>query len=274
MSIVSSENAVSILCESMLAERAQYAKVLMQRIAVQRLQSLGIKSDQMSEYQLVVTDDHLELRTNNKSFKPVWVDFLNPKLTYRFSKGGGLKQMLARAVGIKGSYKLNVLDATAGLGIDAFVLAKLGCAVMCLERSPIVAALLQDGLDRFFEAQQSTPLALTLVQQDAHSYLEHLEHTNAYDVIYLDPMFPEKTKNALSKKEMQIFRALVGSDEDAPQLLALSLKHAKNRVVVKRPRLAPTLGDSVPDLVFEGKSSRFDVYLTHLQSNNLRKCML
>src|SRR5690606_42059266 len=37
----------------------------------------------------------------------------------------------------------------------------------------------------------------------------------AVDVVYLDPMFPHRDKSALVKKEMQVFRQVVGDDDDA-----------------------------------------------------------
>ena len=82
----------------------------------------------------------------------------------------------------------------------------------------------------------------------------------AADVVYLDPMFPHRDKSALVKKEMQVFRTIVGDDEDSGQLLASALKHARYRVVVKRPRKAPAIEGPEPTTRVEGKSSRYDVY--------------
>ncbi|MCX7120663.1 MAG: class I SAM-dependent methyltransferase [Gammaproteobacteria bacterium] len=206
---------------------------------------------------LIVTETHLALKINSEnSFSPLFVDFLQGPLNHRRHCGGGKKQSIAKAVGIKSKQKLHVLDVTAGLGRDAFVLATLGCDVMMCERSP------SDGLLRAQQEYWFQQLSLKLINVDALNYFSQLDEKNYPDVIYIDPMFPEKTKSALVKKEMRILREVVGDDVDAEALLPAALKIAKKRVVVKRARLAPLLCNQKPDIVFEGKSSRFDVYLT------------
>ena len=188
-------------------------------------------------------------------------------MDYRRQKGGGRSEMIARAVGLKGGKLPAVIDATAGLGVDAFVLASLGCEVTLLERVPAVAALLRDGLERSraFAAEEDGKLEgilrrMRLQQVDAAGYLDSLDEVDWPDVIYLDPMFPERKKSAAVKKEMQIFHKLVGADEDAGQLLDTALARTRQRVVVKRPRIAPALAGPGPGHVIEGKRSRYDVY--------------
>jgi len=206
------------------------------------------------DFLLVITEPRLELREiGEKPSKPLYVDFLHGKAAHRHKYGGGRGQLIARAVGIKKSIKLTVLDATAGLGRDAYVLACLGCKMILLERSPIIAELLADGL-------RHIDLDMQLIITDAISYMQNLSQDKRPDVVYLDPMYPLRTKSALVKKEMRILRKIVGEDEDAAQLLAIALQTARNRVVVKRPRLAPEIKGPKPDLVYKGKSSRFDVY--------------
>jgi 16S rRNA (guanine1516-N2)-methyltransferase len=82
----------------------------------------------------------------------------------------------------------------------------------------------------------------------------------APQVIHLDPMFPHRDKSALVKKEMRLFRPLVGDDDDAPALLAAALALASHRVVVKRARKAPPIAGVAPGYSLEGKSSRYDIY--------------
>jgi hypothetical protein len=55
-------------------------------------------------------------------------------MAHRRKFGGGRGEAVAKAVGIKGDYLPDVVDATAGLGRDAFVLASVGCRVRMLER--------------------------------------------------------------------------------------------------------------------------------------------
>lgn len=252
---MSAKKSIALICES--KRRIECAYHLSSRLNI----PLEMDSDTSCfDYLLVITDERLELRSANNQMTPLYVDFLNPELVRRRVKGGGRKEMIARAVGLKGGSKPSVLDATAGLGKDAFVLASLGCEVHCLERSPIVAALLEDGLARFFQQEKEAQLSITLTQIDAIYYLKACAEKKSYDVIYLDPMFPDKKKNALPKKGMRIFREILEGDPDAAALFQLALKHAKKRVVVKRPRHAETCDAHKPDVVFEGKSSRFDVY--------------
>ena len=152
-----------------------------------------------------------------------------------------------------------MLDVTAGLGRDAFVLALLGCKVTMCERSRILCDVLQDGLQRAEKEAWFRALSLTLINIDAVDYLKNINIKP--DVIYIDPMFPEKTKSALVKKEMRVLREVVGDDKDAEELFTIALKQAKKRVVVKRARLAPAVTAHKPQIVFTGESSRFDVYI-------------
>lgn len=215
---------------------------------------------------LVISPARVELRQVPKAtFKPIFVDFLGGELAYRGHHGGGSRQLLARAVGIKPGYRPYVLDANAGLGGDAFILASLGCEVRMLERSPIVGALLADGLKRLIQSSASKKLKLKLTITQAIDYLNRIYLTTQRqpEVIYLDPMYPDRAKSALGKIEMRVLRALVGEDEDSAIVLERALLCARKRVVIKRPKLAPCLTAQAPDLIFSGKSSRFDVYLTH-----------
>ena len=191
----------------------------------------------------------------------IYIDFVHGALNYRRKFGGGKNQLIAKAVGIKPKIKLSVLDATAGLGRDAFVLANLGCDVLMCERSPIIHALLRDGLLRAEKESWFQKLSLKLNHTYSLTYFSQLNENNYPDVIYIDPMFPEKNKSALVKKEMRLLREIVGDDIDSEKLLDAALLIAKKRVVVKRAKLAPTLTDKKPDVVYIGKSSRFDVYL-------------
>ncbi|MEN9480050.1 MAG: rRNA (guanine1516-N2)-methyltransferase, partial [Pseudomonadota bacterium] len=139
--------------------------------------------------------------------------------------------------------------------------AELGCTVTLIERQPVIAALLEDGLRR---AKDDPEVAAIVGQMDllCGNAIDLMNHWNAEppQVIYLDPMFPHRDKSALVKKEMRLFRPLVGDDDDAPVLLAAALALATHRVVVKRSRKAPAIAGEAPGYVLEGKSSRFDIY--------------
>lgn len=192
---------------------------------------------------------------------PVWVDFLQGGAAHRRQFGGGSGQMIAKAAGLQPGVRPHVLDATAGLGQDAFVLATLGCRLDLIERQPIIATLLRDGLARASLDQDVGPIVarMTLHQGNAIERMSHWEG-EAPQVVYLDPMFPHRDKSALVKKEMRLFRPLVGDDLDAPALLEAALALATHRVTVKRPRKAPPVEGPKPALCIEGKSSRYDIY--------------
>lgn len=232
------------------------------------------------EFVLLCDEQGLALQqTGRKAPGPIRVDFTAGAVDHRRKYGGGKGQMIAKAVGIKAGDLPTVLDATAGLGRDAFVLASLGCQVRMLERSPVVHALLSDGLMRARRhAQVADPSLveilerMTVIAVDGQRYLEQLPDEQRPDVIYLDPMFPERQKSADVKKEMRAFHQLVGRDEDAPGLLGAALSRARYRVVVKRPRKAPFVDARAPSYQLEGKSSRYDIYV--LQSMNKKEHVL
>lgn len=206
-------------------------------------------------------------QTGPKAPGAILAEFTEGAVDHRRRFGGGKGQMIAKAVGIKAGVYPHVLDATAGLGKDSFVLATLGCRVTLIERSPIVHCLLQDGLHRarMGAAQEDPELAavmqrMQLVEQDSRTYLADLSPEHYPDVIYLDPMFPERHKSADVKKDMAAFHSVVGKDMDADDLLPLALARVNYRVVVKRPRKAPLLNNQTPSYQLEGKSSRYDIY--------------
>jgi 16S rRNA (guanine1516-N2)-methyltransferase len=197
----------------------------------------------------------------------IQADFTSPSARYRRLRGGGRSEAIARAVGLGAAVPLDVLDATAGLGTDAFVLASLGCRVRLLERVPALRDLLVDALNRARHESASADSGLAeaiarmhLAGGDALGYLSALSPEQRPEVIYLDPMFPERKKSANVKKEMQVFHCLVGPDADAPEVLAVALEQARQRVVVKRPRLAEPLGGRPPDHMLPGVRNRFDLY--------------
>lgn len=214
---------------------------------------------------LVLTPDALCLKSfENQDMGEVKVDFNASSLAYRLKQGGGKKEPLIRALGLHKHAHLNVVDATAGLGVDGFMMAANGATVTLLERHPMIAALLQDGLTR---ARQNSIYPhiidrLSLVHGPSASLLAQWTHTPP-DVIYLDPMFPHRKKSALVKKEMQLFQQLLGPDNDADQLLEPAKNLALQRVVVKRPASAPNLAGCVPDHTITSKKHRFDVYITN-----------
>lgn len=233
----------------------------------ERLQ-LPIAMADGDEYPLLLaqTAERLELRqTGPQAPGPVYVDFAGGSVGHRFRFGGGRGQLIAKAVGIKKGFLPVVIDATGGLGRDSFVLASLGCSVTLIERSPIIAELLRDGMARAeldHEVGAIVRERMQLVTADAIAYLATLSEAQRPDVVYLDPMYPERHKSAAVKKEMRAFQLLLGGDEDEADLLAAALRYARKRVVVKRPRQAESIAGPKPSLSMSGQSTRFDIYFT------------
>ncbi len=214
---------------------------------------------------LVARFDRLELReTRRGAAGPVYADFVGRRPGAYRRLVGGRGQPLARAVGLPG-HTPEVFDATAGLGGDAFRLMSLGCRVTAVERSPVVAALLRDGLRRARRVPQLDELIkerCKMVVGDACELLAQAASGAGPEVVYLDPMFPSsKHASGLVKKEMRVMRMVVGDDADAGRLFEVARRVAGRRVVVKRMRHTARLGPA-PDVTYRGKIARYDVYLT------------
>ncbi|QOL26427.1 class I SAM-dependent methyltransferase [Thalassotalea sp. LPB0316] len=188
------------------------------------------------------------------------VDFVEGASAHRRKFGGGRGQDIAKAVGLKHGFSPTVLDATAGLGRDAFVLASLGCQVTLHERVPAVAALLENGLERGLLHHETTPI-VEHMQLKHGSSIDNMADCGNHDVVYLDPMYPHREKSAAVKKEMRVFQTLVGEDLDADQLFAPAYDLATYRVVVKRPNYADYIAGKKPSMSIKMKKNRFDVYV-------------
>ena len=211
-------------------------------------------------------EDYTEL-IDQESNTAIHVDFLFGSLAHRKKYGGGQGQAIAKAIGIK-KYKLplNILDVTTGLAKDAFVLACLGCSITMIERHPIIAELVRNALEQAEKAdefQKINQQGFKLIETDAIHYLEKI--TDLPDVIYLDPMYPQRKKKAAVKKNMQILQKLIGHEPskeiDESKLFNLAINKAKKRVVIKRPKGAPSISNTSPTMTIESKITRYDVYV-------------
>ncbi len=188
------------------------------------------------------------------------VDFLVGPQAYRARRVDQQREAIARACGISAEHQPRIVDATAGLGRDAFILAASGAHVTLLERSAIVAALLADGLARASAGGLSAiTQRMTLHHADSVDWLATNTGTTRPDVVYIDPMYEGK-RRAAAGKALALLHQLLGPAQDADQLLGMALEQAKERVVVKRHRLANALNDQPPHYSLNGRSTRFDVY--------------
>ncbi len=177
----------------------------------------------------------------------------------KYSKGRG--QSLAKAVGMRSNKNRNIIDATAGLGYDAFILASLGANVTLIERSETIYKLLQDGIGEgiLFGGEIGKIVGrMNLIFGDSKNILPHLSP----EVILIDTMYKDRKKTALVKNEMRLVREIVGSDSDHTELIEVALKFATNRVVIKQPRYAEPIKD-IKQCSHQilGKTIRYDVHM-------------
>ncbi|NOR41930.1 MAG: 16S rRNA methyltransferase, partial [Gammaproteobacteria bacterium] len=241
---MSNKSSIAVVCYS--KHRQQQAKEFCHSHAL----SLLKKKNDNHELQLIFHDDLIELYDLELD-TTISVDFIKGNLAHRQEFGGGRGQAIAKAVGLKSGNTPTILDATAGLAGDAFVLASLGCSVTLIERSPIIFTLLENAVERASLNEKFTPIlnqGFHLINQDAIDYISHQleKNTEPPDVIYIDPMYPDRKKSALVKKDMQILQRLHDKDEKTSELLETALLYAKKRVVVKRPTHAETLNNRKP----------------------------
>ena len=188
-------------------------------------------------------------------------NFVGGAVQHRLRFGGGRGQDLPKAAGLKLGINPHIIDATAGLGRDAFLLASLGATVTMIERSADMHALLHDGMARALDAGGMTAEIInrmTLIHGDSIQLLPELSP----EIVLVDPMHPPRNKSALVKAEMRQIRAIVGIDDDQNCLMQTALAHASRRVVLKWPAKAAPMADIPPaSHQIVGKSVRYYVFM-------------
>jgi 16S rRNA (guanine1516-N2)-methyltransferase len=189
------------------------------------------------------------------------VDFVNGAVGHRLRFGGGRGQALAKAMGLRAGKTPKIVDATAGLGRDSFLLASLGAQVTMIERSKKMYTLLAQGMDRASHEGsdfQQIIGRMNLLYGDAKELLPEL----LADAVLIDPMHPPRKNSALVKLELRQVRQIVGADDDAADLIKVALGSAKKRVVLKWPAKAdPIKGIHACSHQIIGKSVRYDVFM-------------
>ncbi|WP_218948634.1 MULTISPECIES: class I SAM-dependent methyltransferase [Acinetobacter] len=264
---------IRLYTEQEFHEKAQqYSAVLSSRgvsVNIELIEKLNARFLRLnSELSLCVDADGLWLAANGMKMQPDWKAEVG-----RLKRASLKSEMIARACNL--AEKPQLVDATAGLGHDSLLMAHLGAHVTLVERHPILFTLLEDSHQR---AQKDAFLSsvvarIELVFSDSADFLKHLSTTNQiFDVVYLDPMFPQRDQNqqavkkqAQVKKQMQLLHLLLPEDGEmdlGDNLLDLAQKIAK-RVVVKRPRLAVFLANQEPQHQWQGDACRFDAYFQH-----------
>ena len=169
------------------------------------------------------------------------------------------RELLVRAARVRGVEAPTAVDATAGLGEDSLLLAAAGFAVTMFEKDPVIAALLRDALERAANEPQLAGVVarMTLVEGDSVAGLRELGFSP--DVVFLDPMFPERTKSAAVKKKFQLLHHLERPCDNEDELLDAALAARPRRIVIKRPPKGPWLAGVKPSHSLAGKAVRYDV---------------
>lgn len=205
---------------------------------------------EMSEQGLVLTDGELCLRG----------DF--SEMEGRIRQSNLEREILIKAARIKGKKELFIIDATAGLGEDAFLLAAYGHKVRMYEKDSVIASLLRDAMERAKQSEKLYPIMerMELVEGDSIRALERLktEKEELPDVVLLDPMFPGRTKSAKVKRKFQLLQQLECPCDNEEELLDAAISASPKKIVIKRPAKGPFLAGRKPDYSLGGKAVRYD----------------
>ena len=198
---------------------------------------------------LTLTDGRLELRADFSSMLP------------RIRQGSLQRELLVKAAKQKNAdHPLRAVDATAGLGEDSFLLAAAGYEVTLFEHDEWIAALLEDALERAKEDPRLAEYAgrMHLRKEDSIAGMQSLDF--APDLIYLDPMFPERQKSGLVKKKFQLLQKLELPCSQGEELFDAAKAAGPGRIIVKRMAKGPELAGRKADYSIKGKTIRYDIY--------------
>lgn len=231
---------------------------IVEKISLKELNKINKISD--FTYIFIYENNILYLKNCTTNLPAICCDFEDKTINYRLQTTGK-KNELIKACGITKNNNLTIIDATAGMGKDSFILASFGAKIIMLEENPLIFTLLQNGLQRGKNSDneliKNICNNMQLYNINAINFLKN--YNNEVNCIYLDPMFPETNKTSLVKKEMQIFHNLAYFGNNA-ELLSLALQKTKARVVVKRMLKNEYLTDLKPQFQIFGSNIRFDVY--------------
>ena len=225
----------------------------------------------MAELRFIETEQGLCLTDGERTVRADFSEMLP-----RLRRGNLGQELLVRAAKLKDSPSPVVWDATAGLGEDSLLLAAAGYRVVLFERDSVIAALLKDALRRAKELPEleKTAERMILVEGDSISYMNALPgpefpdggqpqapQLKPPDIVFLDPMFPERKKSALVKKKFQLLQQLESPCADEKELLRAAFHARPAKIVIKRPLKGPNLAGVRPDYSLTGKAIRYDCIL-------------
>lgn len=184
-------------------------------------------------------------------------DFEN--MLHRVTNGRLQHEMLVRAAKSDKPGR-KAIDATAGMGEDAFFLAAQGYEVTLFEQNPVIAVLLKDALRRAKKHPVLKDIAsrMNLVQDNSVEGMSKL--LDPVDVIYLDPMFPARQKSSLINKKLQLIQKLEPPCSEETDLFDAAISASPSKIIVKRPLKSEFLAGRKPSYTLNGKAIRYDCY--------------
>ena len=181
-------------------------------------------------------------------------------MMHRVTNGRLQHEMLVKAASSEKEGR-KAIDATAGRGEDAFLLAAQGYEVTLYEQNPVVAALLKDAIRRAKKNQILKDIAGRMKVVEADSVESMSKLLDPVDVIYLDPMFPARQKSSLINKKLQLIQKLEPPCSEETDLFDAALKVGPSRIIVKRPLKSEYLAGREPSYTLKGKAIRYDCYV-------------
>ncbi len=199
---------------------------------------------------LFLTDGKLEIMADFREMLP------------RLKQSNLQREMLVKAARIKGQeMPQHIVDATAGFGDDSLILAAAGFRVRMYEYDEVIAALLEDAIDRAKEIPElsETVARMELVWGDSVEGMKKLDYKP--DIVLLDPMFPARQKSALIKKKFQLIQQLESPCTTEEDLIEAAMAADPKRIVIKRPLKGPFLAGRKPSYSLEGKAIRYDCFV-------------
>lgn len=226
------------------------AKRLAARFEVDLMEKLP--EDKFAKY-LLIDKTGITFVAGKQSLKGDFNRMLN-----RVTGGHLPHEILLKAAKPTGEPGEKGIDATAGLGEDAFILAACGYEMELFEHNPVTAVLLNDALIRARKDPSLKDIAkrMTLKQGDSKELLSQVSYTP--DIIYLDPMFPEKKKSAETKKKLQVLHQIESPCSDEIELVQAAMEVRPKKIIIKRPPDCEYLAGVEPTYSVTRKAVRFD----------------
>ena len=130
---------------------------------------------------------------------------------------------------------MTIFDGTAGFLSDALIFLALGHKVIACEQSKVLFLLLSDAINRA-KIKLNFLDNLNLIHGNALDVYKIIQNI---DVIYLDPMYPRKKKNALRSGGMSDIKNILKLEniDNLGDQIFFDLKNNKFKKIVLKDQL-------------------------------------